>query len=78
MYMKNNVKARRQELGLSARDVGKMSGISGTEVIRIESCESVPTIRTAYELAHVLKMPITELFPDPAHTHTWETGFTGS
>jgi DNA-binding XRE family transcriptional regulator len=53
------LRARRQELGLSQRDVAQISGVQQAKISRVERDVANPTWNTLRKLASVLRMDIT-------------------
>ncbi len=62
--MENDVRARRLALGMSVRELARLTGLSPNEVSRIERGLSEPKVRTAFRLADALRSDVRELFPD--------------
>ena len=58
----NRVKDVRTEAGLSQAALGKEIGATRQTIIAIEAQRYSPSLELAFRLAHVLKMPIEELF----------------
>ena len=58
----NKLNAIRQERNLSLRELEKISGISRTQLNRIENGQSDPTLKTMCRIAKALNMKIEEVF----------------
>lgn len=62
--MRNNVKALREELGLTQRELATHVKCSRAYIIGIESGKN-PNITTAFRIAKVFKKPVDQVFiPD--------------
>ena len=60
--MKNKVKEKRIEKGLTQKELGTLAGVSQTTISHIE-CESfIPAVDTALKVAAVLGATVEELF----------------
>ena len=62
LILKNNVKKRRQELGLSQEDLAKKVGTTRQTIISIEKNVFCPTARLALLLALALNTKFEDLF----------------
>ena len=60
--MKNIIKNRRKELGLSQEELAKKCGVSRQTINAIENNKYDPTLSLAFSLARELKMTVDELF----------------
>lgn len=62
--MKNNLKKTRWENGLSVLQLSKISGVSHSQITKIENGDVKNiTLQTAYKLSSALKISVYELFP---------------
>ncbi len=59
-----HLRARRQELGLTLKQVAKRSGVSLSLISDVERGEGAATIRTLYKLSSALRTPLASLFDD--------------
>lgn len=59
--LKVNIRAMRQQKGLSLRDCVKPSGISSATFLRVE-CGALPDLPTAFRMAHFLDLPIESIW----------------
>lgn len=60
--MKNAVRERRKEMGLSQAELAKKCGVSRQTVNAIENNKYDPTLYLAFHLAGELSMTVDELF----------------
>ena len=60
--MKNFIRERRKELGLSQEELAKRCGVSRQTVNAIENDKYDPTLALAFHLARELKTAVDELF----------------
>ena len=60
--MKNAVRERRKEMGLSQAELAKKGGVSRQTVNAIENNKYDPTLSLAFHLAGELSMTVDELF----------------
>ena len=60
--MKNIIRERRKELGLSQEELAKKCGVSRQTVNAIENNKYNPTLTLAFDLARELKITVDELF----------------
>ena len=60
----NNLKAVREESGLTRRVVSYLTSIPTRTLARYESGETLPDIYTAYRLSRCFRKPFQEVFPD--------------
>ena len=60
--MKNSIRERRKELGLSQEELAKRCGVSRQTVNAIENDKYDPTLALAFHLARELKTTVDELF----------------
>ena len=60
--MKNFIRERRKELGLSQEELAKRCGVSRQTVYAIENDKYDPTLALAFHLARELKTAVDELF----------------
>ncbi len=58
----NQVRARRQEIGLTMIQVAERTGISKGMLSKIENAQTSPSLTTLARLATALDMPVTSLF----------------
>lgn len=58
----NQIRALREERGLSLRALAELSGLSLNAISRIERGENSPTVSSLHQLARALKVPIVDLF----------------
>jgi transcriptional regulator with XRE-family HTH domain len=58
----NQVRARRQEVGLTMIQVAERTGISKGMLSKIENAQTSPSLTTLARLATALDMPVTSLF----------------
>ena len=56
------IRALRQEKGLSIRALARASGISANAISMIERGRTSPSVSTLYKMADALKIPITDFF----------------
>ncbi|NJE74565.1 transcriptional regulator [Pseudoflavonifractor sp. SW1122] len=63
--MKNIIRSRRKELGLSQEELAKKCGVSRQTINAIENNKYDPTLSLAFHLARQLQVTVDELFtPD--------------
>ncbi|OUN20945.1 helix-turn-helix transcriptional regulator [Pseudoflavonifractor sp. An85] len=63
--MKNIIRSRRKELGLSQEELAKKCGVSRQTINAIENNKYDPTLSLAFHLARELQVTVDELFtPD--------------
>ena len=63
--MKNIIREKRKELGLSQEELAKRCGVSRQTVNAIENNKYYPTLALAFCLARELRLPVDQLFfPD--------------
>ncbi|MDM8202034.1 helix-turn-helix transcriptional regulator [Allofournierella massiliensis] len=60
--MKNIIKVRRKELGLSQEDLAKLCGVTRQTINAIENNKYDPTLALAFSLAKELRLTLEELF----------------
>ena len=60
--MKNNIKIRRKEQGLSQEELAKKCGVSRQTVNAIENNKYDPTLSLAFRMARELQLTVDELF----------------
>ena len=60
--MKNQIRDRRRELGLSQKELAERSGVSRQTVNAIENDKYDPTLSLAFRLAKELQLTVDELF----------------
>ena len=60
--MKNNIRDRRREKGLSQEELAKRCGVSRQTINAIENNKYDPTLALAMKLARLLGQPVEELF----------------
>ncbi len=60
--MKNNIKNRRKEQGLSQEELAKKCGVSRQTVNAIENNKYDPTLSLAFRMARELQLTVDELF----------------
>lgn len=60
--MKNTIRNRRKELGLSQEELAKKCGVSRQTVNAIENNKYDPTLALAFRLAKELQVTVDELF----------------
>lgn len=60
--MKNTIRNRRKELGLSQEELAKKCGVSRQTVNAIENNKYDPTLSLAFSLARELQLTVDELF----------------
>lgn len=59
------IRARREELGLSLRDVARETGLSATFISQLERGTANPTLASLRSIANALKLPIYQLVGEP-------------
>jgi putative transcriptional regulator len=63
--MRNSVRARRVERGLSQAEIAVVLGVSRQTVISIENGRYLPSLPLAFRIARFFQAPVEELFePD--------------
>ena len=60
--MKNQIRDRRRELGLSQKELAERCGVSRQTVNAIETDKYDPTLSLAFRLAKELQLTVDELF----------------
>lgn len=60
--MKNQIRDRRRELGLSQKELAERCGVSRQTVNAIENDKYDPTLSLAFRLAKELQLTVDELF----------------
>lgn len=60
--MKNQIRDRRRELGLSQKELAERCGVSRQTVNAIENDKYDPTLSLAFRLAKELQLTVNELF----------------
>jgi transcriptional regulator with XRE-family HTH domain len=60
-----NIRARRQDLGLSLEGLAETSGVSTTMLSEVERGRKNPTVKLAYQIALALGCSLTDLLDDP-------------
>lgn len=60
--MKNRVREKRIEKGLTQKELGRLAGISQTTISHIEIGNYIPMVDTALKIAAVLGVAAEELF----------------
>lgn len=60
--MKNKIKEYRKPLGLSQHRLGKKIGISRISINKIETEKTIPSLKTAYDIATALGVSIYDIF----------------
>lgn len=60
--MKNIIRERRKELGLSQEELAKKCGVTRQTVNAIENNKYNPTLALAFDLARELRITVDELF----------------
>lgn len=60
--MKNIIRARRKEMGLSQEELGKKCGVTRQTINAIENNKYDPTLSLAFNLAKELELKVDELF----------------
>lgn len=60
--MKNNVRSRREKMGLTQGELGKLTGVSRQAINAIETGKYDPSIWLAYALSKAFKCSIEEIF----------------
>ena len=60
--IKNTIRNRRKELGLSQEELAKKCGVSRQTVNAIENNKYDPTLSLAFSLARELQLTVDELF----------------
>ena len=58
------LKQIRVKLGLTQKQIASAVGISERQYIRIESCERIPNVKTAFQISQCLKSSVEECFVD--------------
>jgi transcriptional regulator with XRE-family HTH domain len=58
----SEIRALREEQGLSIRALARASGISANAISMIERGKTSPSVSTLYKMADALKIPITDFF----------------
>lgn len=67
--MKNNLRELRMQAGLSTQDLAAALGKNHTQQIcQLEKAGVNPTLRTAYEIAAVLGVYVTDIWPNDVKT----------
>lgn len=59
----NNLKAHREKAGLSLQGLADCLGCSKTNIWELEKTTANPTLKTAYSIAAVLDVPVTDIWP---------------
>lgn len=60
--MRNIIKARRKEIGLSQEELAKLCGVTRQTINAIENNKYDPTLMLAFSLAKELNLTLEELF----------------
>ncbi|WP_294854697.1 helix-turn-helix transcriptional regulator [uncultured Oscillibacter sp.] len=60
--LKNNIKLRRLKLGLTVRELAKISGVPASFISEIETEKRVPNVEIAIRLARALRCSVEKLF----------------
>lgn len=60
--MENRIKEYRKPLGLSQHRLGKKVGISRTSINKIETGKTIPSLKTANDIANALDVSIYQIF----------------
>ena len=55
------LKARREELGMSVNKLSELAGMSHVSILKIESGENSPQLRTVLKLAAALEMDLGDI-----------------
>lgn len=63
--MENNLSKLRKEAGLSSQQLGYACGKSRQTIYQLEQPEANPMLKTAYAIAEVLDVEVTEIWPNP-------------
>lgn len=63
--VKNNVKKIRKHYGISDRAIAEKTGISKSQINRIENCLESPTLDKLYAIAKALNVKIKDLIVEP-------------
>jgi putative transcriptional regulator len=63
--MKQNLRERRTDAGLTQADLAEKLGVSRQAVIAIESDKHSPSLDLAYKIAGVFDRPVEEIFENP-------------
>jgi putative transcriptional regulator len=58
----NRLRVARAERAISQGDLGRLAGVSRQTISSIETAEYTPSALLAFKLAHVLEVPVDELF----------------
>ncbi len=64
VHFGERIKERRQELGLSLRDLAELTNLSATFVSNLERGRANPTLASALSIAHALKIALPRLLAD--------------
>ena len=70
--MKNQVRERRIELGLTQAEVAAALGVSRQTVISIENGRYLPSLPLAFRLSRLFRVPIEQIFEPEAEEVTNE------
>lgn len=62
--MQSNLKALREEKGISANELAKEIGVSRHTIRNLETGRHIPNVFLALELSDYLEVPVWELFID--------------
>ena len=60
--MNNRIEKYRKPLGLSQHRLGKKVGISRTSINKIETGKTIPSLKTANDIANALDVSIYQIF----------------
>lgn len=60
----NNLKKMREEKGFSLQALADICGTSKQRIYELEKPDSNPTLKTAYSIAVVFDVDVTEIWPD--------------
>ncbi len=60
----NNLKELREKRGYSLQELGDMCGLSKAQLWQLEKPTANPTLKTAYAIAKILGVDITDIWPN--------------
>lgn len=60
----SRLRLRREELGLSVNKLAEMAGMTHVAILKLESGERTPMLRTVLKLARALELRLSEVFED--------------
>lgn len=60
----NNLKMLRENMAYSLQDLAELCGVSKPQLHVLEKPDANPTIQTAYKIASVFNVPVTDIWPN--------------